>query len=415
MNQNRLVKTIARSAVVSWREQPTQYDIEALRANIERVGLVIRVRWAIVAMLSVFSVVAALAYGMSAELDTLIKNMTIPAVALIFVLLYNGLYQATYRKVGNVAFLNHAQLLFDSVVVAVLVYYSGGVYSWFHTMYILFILEAAFILPRRGDVWLLVAACSLQYGAILFGELIGVLPHIAVPFVDNSQFGNASYVLIRFLWVTTMLSGSALVGLLMTRVIRKREEELRESSFVDDLTGLYNRQYFMRLFATEMERARRNDRMLALVLADVDRFGDVNRTFGVEVGDEILRTIARQLRRIGNADSGDGGEGVNIACRVGGEELALVVPEVARSVEDRTSLEERALAIAEAFRAEVEKTVVTGVKVTVSIGVAIRPLDGDAPDAIVDTADRMLSLAATSGGNAVRASWLEEESPAPGL
>lgn len=409
MNQNRLVKTLARSAVVSWREQPTQYDIEALRANIERVGLVIRVRWAIVAMLSVFSVVAALVYGMSADLDILIKNMTIPAVALIFVLLYNGLYQATYRKVGNVAFLNHAQLLFDSLVVAVLVYYSGGVYSWFHSMYILFILEAAFILPRRSDVWLLVAACSLQYGAILFGELFGILPHIAVPFVDNSQFANASYVLIRYLWVTTMFGGAALVGLLMTRVIRTREDELRESSFVDDLTGLYNRQYFMRLFATEVERARRNDRMLALVLADVDRFGDVNRTFGVEVGDEILRTIARQLRMIGNADSGDGGEGVNIACRVGGEELALVVPEVARSIEDRTSLEDRALAIAEAFRAEVERTVVTGVKVTVSIGVAIRPNDGDAPDALVDVADRMLSLAATSGGNAVRASWLEDE------
>ena len=119
MNQSKIVKTLARRAMVSWREQPTQYDIEALRANIERVGLVIRVRWAIVAMLAAFSVVAAFVYGMYSDLDVLVRNMTIPAVALIFVLLYNGLYQATYRKVGNVSFLNQAQLLFDAVVVAV--------------------------------------------------------------------------------------------------------------------------------------------------------------------------------------------------------------------------------------------------------------------------------------------------------
>jgi diguanylate cyclase (GGDEF)-like protein len=409
VNQNRIVKTLARSAVVSWREQPTQYDIEALRANIERVGLVIRVRWAIVAMLAIFSMVAAVVFGMSADLYLLVRNMMIPAAALVFVLLYNGLYQATYRKVGNIAFLNQAQLLFDSIVVAVLIYYSGGIYSWFAVMYVFFILEAAFILPRKFDVWLLVASSSLLYGFVVFGEYYGIFPHILVPFVSNELYAHLPYVLIRYLWMITVFGGAAMVGILMMKSIRQREEELRQASFVDDLTGLFNRQYFMRVLASEAERAKRTAGSLSVIVADIDGFGEVNRTFGVDVGDRILESIAKRLTSAASADAASG-ESVSVACRVGGEELALVVPEVARSEDDRTALEERVLAIAERFRADVESLIVAGVKITVSIGVAMLPYDGDTPDALMDAADAMLSLAARSGGNAVRASWVEGRS-----
>ena len=67
--------------------------------------------------------------------------------------LYNTYYQRTYRRFGNIAVFNHAQLLLDVVVVTLLVYYSGGVYSWFDAMYLLFILEAALILPTAAEVW----------------------------------------------------------------------------------------------------------------------------------------------------------------------------------------------------------------------------------------------------------------------
>jgi two-component system cell cycle response regulator len=218
-------------------------------------------------------------------------------------------------------------------------------------------------------------------------------------------------VLIRFLWMVTVFSGAALVGMLMMKSIREREEELRESSYVDDLTGLFNRQYFMRLLATEVERTRRNDRQLAVIIADIDSFGEVNRTFGVDVGDAILQTIAHHLVRV--ADEGDETRGVNVACRIGGEELALIMPEV-KYADTAGSLQEQALAMAEAFRAAVESTIVQGVKVTASVGIAVRPQDGESPDALIDVADRMLSLAAAEGGNAVRASWLEDGDPSHG-
>lgn len=410
MNQNKIAKTLARTAVVSWREQPTQYDIEALRANLERVGLVIRVRWAIVAMLAGYSVVAASIYGLSTDRDVLVRNMTIPAIALIFVLMYNGFYQITYRRVANIAFLNQAQLLFDAIVVTVLVYYSGGVYSWFSSMYLLFILESAFILPRRSQVWMLVSVSSLLYGIVLFGEYLGWFPHVDLPFVANELYANLTYVLVRYLWKVTLYAGAALVGMLMMKSIHVRERELRESSFVDELTGLFNRPYFQRVLSTELERARRNDRGVALVLADIDGLGEVNRTFGVDVGDELLAAIGRRLRSVSDADIGEWTRSVDIACRFGGEELALIVPELGRGEGSlRIPIGERALVSAEAFRSAVESTRVSGVGVTVSIGVAVGPRDGESPDALIDAADRMLSLAASAGGNTVRASWLADD------
>jgi hypothetical protein len=164
VGSSRLRKRIARALVVSWREQPTRYDIEALQANIRRVGLVIRLRWALVVVLVIYSALAGLAYTWRVPASELTARMLVPAIALGFVVLYNAFYQLNYRRLGNVALWNHLQLGLDAVVVTVLVHYSGSVHSWFWSMYPLFILEAAFILPRRRDAWFLAGWCALLLG-----------------------------------------------------------------------------------------------------------------------------------------------------------------------------------------------------------------------------------------------------------
>lgn len=399
--QNKIAKVLARTAVVSWREQPTQYEIEALRANVERVGLVIRVRWAIVAALSVFSVVAAAFYGTAVPIEEFRQNMVVPAIALGFVLAYNAFYQVTYRKLGNVAFLNQAQLLFDILVTTVLVYYSGGVYSWFSSMYLLFILEGAFILPRRSHVWMLVGISSALYGLVLFAVWMGWIPHVDMPFVTNRLWSNGTYVVVRYLWKITMYGGAGMIGILMMSRIHARERELRESSFTDELTGLMNRQYFHRVLASEVERARRDDRGLALMVADVDNFSEINRVFGVDVGDEMLAALGAELSRVAREGSVPGVYEVNVPCRVGGEELAIVVPEVAGPDEEIVPVRERVMAMAEEFRRRVERVSVRGLSVTVSVGVAVFPGSGDSADALLDAADGALDRAAGAGGNRV--------------
>lgn len=410
MNQSRIAKTLARTAVVSWRDQPTQYDIEALRANLERVGLVIRVRWVIVAALAVFSVVAALVYGSSVAFDQLVSNMTIPAIALLFVLMYNGFYEITLRKVGNVAFLNQAQLIFDIIVTTVLVYYSGGVYSWFSSMYLLFILEGAFILPKRHHVWLLVFTSAFLYGLVLAAEYWGWIPHVEMPFVDNGLYANATYVLVRYLWKITLYAGAGTVGMLMMKRIHARERELRESSFVDETTGLYNRQYFHRVLNAEVDRARRDRGTVGLILVDIYQFGEFNRIFGVDVGDEILAAIAKQVEAVLREGRVEGSHELNVACRVGGEELAIIVPEALRYEADADPAQDHVRSLAEAIRQRVEQFRLRGLGVTLSLGVAVAPDNGESADSLLDAADRALYAASAAGGNQVIVAWeLEAE------
>lgn len=405
MNQSRIAKTLARTAMVSWREQPTQYEIEALRANLERVGLVIRVRWVIVAALAGFSVIAALVYGSSVDFDQLVQNMTVPAIALLFVLMYNGFYEITLRKVRNVAFLNQAQLIFDIIVTTVLVYYSGGVYSWFSSMYLLFILEGAFILPKRHHVWLLVFASSLLYGFVLGAEYWGWIPHVDMPFVDNALYLNGTYVLVRYLWKVTLYAGAGTIGILMMKRIHAREEELRESSFVDETTGMYNRQYFHRVLNAEVDRARRDRGTLGLILLDIYQFSEFNRIFGVEIGDEILRSIADEVRAALREGNTSEGYEVNVACRVGGEEIAIIVPEALRYTDEGDSAAEHIRGLAEKIRERVEAFRLRGLGVTLSLGVSILPDDGETADRLLDAADRALYAASEQGGNVVVAAW----------
>lgn len=417
VSQAKLARSFARRAVVSWREHPTQSDIEALRANIERVGLVIRVRWVIVAALALFSVIAGLVYSVSMPLAELAANMTVPALALVFVLAYNAFYQRTYRKFGNIAYLNQAQLLFDIFVVTVLVYYSGGVASWFSSMCIIFILEGAFILPERGHVWVLVGAASIFVGAVFFGWFAGWLPPVDVPFVDTALHENLTYVVVRYLWEVAMYMGAALVGTVMMQTVRRREAELSESTVTDELTGLFNSQYFQWALSIECARARSAGSCLALLLVDIDRLSDVNRMFGMGIGDSLLEGVAGLVRAAAEGDSGgdpgsaaavDGVGAPGIACRVGGEEFAIILPGASLSSGERVPIEVRAALVAERLRLAVGSLRVEDVGVTVSIGISVWPRDGATAPELLDAADAALAIAAASGGNTVRRARSDE-------
>ena len=193
--------------MVSWREQPTRYDIEALQANIRRVGLVIRLRWALLVVLVTYSVFGGLAYASRMPPGELASRMMIPAIALGFVVLYNTFYQLNYKRLGNLAVWNQLQLALDAIVVTVLVYYSGGVNSWFWSMYCLFILEAAFILPKRRDAWLLMALCVVLLGALEWLALAGVVPNVTMPFADPLLYRDAVFVAVRYGWQVAVLAG----------------------------------------------------------------------------------------------------------------------------------------------------------------------------------------------------------------
>jgi diguanylate cyclase (GGDEF)-like protein len=406
LSPSRLRKRVERALKVTWREQPTRYDIEALQANIRRVGLVIRVRWILIVVLVTYSLVAGALYATRMPVAELASLMWVPALALGFVVLYNTFYSMNYRRLGNIAVWNHLQLALDALVVTVLVYFSGGVHSWFWSMYALFILEAAFILPRSRDVWLISLLSMVLLGSIEGLDYFVVLPHAVIPFAPEDLHNDALFVSVRYLWQVAVLAGTAWISNSLVGELR-RDAAARSQTILDATTRAYSRGYFMRVYPAEVRRASRDARPLHILYLDVDRFGSFNDRFGIDAGDRMLKAIAHKIAEV-VAPSGDESS-LNVVARIGGEEFAVLVVEDPNA--GGSSSAEHALALAEKVRAAIEALRVDNAGVTVSVGVATMPDHGSSTDELLDAADDALARAVAAGGNCVRAAT---ESPVDG-
>jgi diguanylate cyclase (GGDEF)-like protein len=394
MSPGRFVKALARRLTVSWRQQPTQFDIEALAANVARVGLVVRVRWAMVAGLVLFSLLGGGVYAADGRIVDMWSHMTVPAAALVGVTLYNAYYEASYRRFANIAVFNVVQLSLDILVVSVLIYYSGGVYSWFPAMYLLFVLEAALILPSSAQVYAIAGGAWAAYTAVLWLVYTGVLQHMAMPFVRNDLQTAASYVAVRSLWELTVLAGAAGLGTALMRGFRAREERLAADSVKDVRTGLFNRTYFRRELGMEIERARRDRRGVSVVLVDIDHFERFNEMFGTEAGNAMLVRVSEAISKAVSPGSTLETQLV-VVSRYGGEEFALIVPEGGSGqMADGETLAER-------VRAAVGDARDQDRSVTVSVGVAAYPAHGRTAAELLGAADGALSAAKSAGGNRV--------------
>ncbi len=174
-------------------------------------------------------------------------------------------------------------------------------------------------------------------------------------------------------------------------------ERMRQLAYVDGLTGIHNRRYFEMRIVEELERASRFQGRMALIMVDIDHFKRLNDEFGHLLGDEVLRGVAgilkQQLRKM------------DMVCRYGGEEFAVVVPETTG---------DNARVVAEKLRRQVECHPFPGVPrpVTISCGVAECPLHGTTRDQVVAAADGALYKAKQAGRNRVMAACLSKEAPA---
>jgi diguanylate cyclase (GGDEF)-like protein len=158
---------------------------------------------------------------------------------------------------------------------------------------------------------------------------------------------------------------------------------------LDSLTGLYNHRVFYERAEEEVERARRGNRPLSLLMMDIDHFKKYNDTLGHLRGDFVLREAAQLLRD--NIRPGD------IACRYGGDEFAVLCPGASKSVAREVG--ERLRASAE--RARFYQEDAGGCQVTFSVGAATFPDDTDNYRGLVDLADGALYISKKRGRNRV--------------
>lgn len=194
------------------------------------------------------------------------------------------------------------------------------------------------------------------------------------------------------------LDRQELLARLRTQVRRKRyNDHLRlsvtetiEMAVTDALTGLHNRRYLDSHLKTLFDRATGRRRPLSVMMTDLDRFKSINDRFGHDGGDDVLREFAARLRK--NV------RGIDLACRFGGEEFVVVMPDTDAPI---------AKMVAERIRAEIEKAPFTvgadgkAVNVTISIGVSSLRHGQDSIEDLMKRADVALYEAKSNGRNRV--------------
>jgi len=173
--------------------------------------------------------------------------------------------------------------------------------------------------------------------------------------------------------------------------VQSDKEKYRWLATVDALTGCMNRRAFTERLERELDRVRRYDVSLSVMMIDIDRFKDINDSLGHIVGDRVLRLLGELLR--------DEVRSVDLAARYGGEEFVIVLPD--------TDLE-GAVVFAERLRKRVEEKNFTEtgdpLRITVSIGVAAASVEAaiTEPESLIAKADEALYRAKNDGRNRVR-------------
>lgn len=178
--------------------------------------------------------------------------------------------------------------------------------------------------------------------------------------------------------------------------LRAQCSKLEELSFVDALTGLYNFRYLQKSLEMEMERTRRTKLPTGLIMMDLDHFKNVNTVYGHECGNAVLANFGKILK--------DGVRVIDLPCRYGGEEFALILP--GASLRQSIRIAERLQEATRGSRIDFEGQTLS---VTASFGVAVfRFSDESTVGAFLHRADQLLYEAKNSGRNRICA-----EQPAP--
>jgi two-component system cell cycle response regulator len=181
--------------------------------------------------------------------------------------------------------------------------------------------------------------------------------------------------------------------------VRKRRyaERLRdnvqmsiEMAITDALTGLFNRRYMESHLGSLIEQAIARGKPLTALVIDIDYFKSINDTHGHDAGDDVLREFALRIKR--------SIRGIDLACRCGGEEFVVVMPETDMAVAAMVAERLRRRIAADAFAIQQGAG---NVPVTISIGIAALRGKDDNAAALVKRADQALYRAKRDGRNRV--------------
>jgi diguanylate cyclase (GGDEF)-like protein len=247
--------------------------------------------------------------------------------------------------------------LVDTAVTTGLVYVSGNASSDLYLTYFVILLIATTAKTRKQLFGFILAVCGI-YGLVLYKQ-----------FTESGVILEHHLIRIPLLLVMAIFYGGTV-------------ETVRTLVDYDPLTGLPNRRFCLRLLTTAMNRA--HQRKVGLVSLDLDGFKLINDTMGHRVGDRLLRVVAARLKGLLQPNQ--------ILARLGGDEFAVIIEDVSSS-EQLARLAQKVLgAMAKAYVIEGRE-----VYITVTVGIAQYPDDGDEAESLIKNADAAMYRAKEEG------------------
>jgi two-component system cell cycle response regulator len=230
-------------------------------------------------------------------------------------------------------------------------------------------------LERTRQVPILAIADADNNARLLRGLEIGVNDYLLRPVDKNELLARARTQIRRRRY---------------TDHLRDNVQNSIEMAITDGLTGLHNRRYMETHLQTLGEQASNRGKALALMMLDIDFFKAVNDTYGHDAGDDVLREFAVRIRK--------SIRGIDLACRYGGEEFVIVMPETDMHVAGMVAERLRRAVAAEPFA--IDKGT-RHIEVTISIGLAALERKGEPMADVLKRADLALYRAKHDGRNRV--------------
>ncbi len=255
-------------------------------------------------------------------------------------------------------------LAWGSTLITGVAFFSGESPSPLVFFYLWVFLYSSYFFTKRES------AAQIAYVGVAYGALLSARP---------PSSGVPAW------WIVGM--GTLLVAAILIAAMRERVEllitQLYDAARTDPLTKISNRRGFRELLDLELERARRGQSPMTVLVGDIDHFKEVNDRSGHHVGDAALARVARLLEQ--------GKRQIDGAARVGGEEFALILPDTDG---------QGGFVIAERLRCDLrEEFSGDTVAITISFGVASYPQHGGTAASLLRAADEALYAAKESGRN----------------
>lgn len=273
--------------------------------------------------------------------------------------------------------------------------------SRFNTIFTTILIIAVTIFTGNSDyifLTLIPLIQSISYGKtarslkiFIICAFIVFLAYALGWFENKNLISNQNIILTKTLSFLTVTGILAYLGKIFNRFIEfagNKADILHNMATTDALTGLINRREFNRRIAEEFSRAKRHKSPLSLALFDIDFFKKINDTYGHNAGDAILKELGLLISSKTRTS--------DVACRYGGEEFALILPETSQV--EAYELLDRLRQIVEE---EIFNKTAKPIKATISVGVAQLDLSDKAPIDFCERADKALYKAKQGGRNRV--------------